>query len=145
MENIYTDEIKYRKTKLVTSKNGNTYRRMYHANEEIDKIPENILPKQEHKNKYIRTTSKNGKVYYKHPTELYKELHQKNYNNIKEKKCRQIFLRNLKRTTRAPHDKSILYYELKEEEVEMIRKERIENDPDNKESLGKIYDNIIGI
>eukprot|EP00976_Prorocentrum_cordatum_P035468 721027-Prorocentrum_minimum.AAC.1 len=82
-------------------------------------------------------------MYYKHPTELYKELHQKNYNNIKEKKCRQIFLRNLKRTTRTPHDKSILYYELKEEEVEMIRKERIENDPDNKESLGKIYDNII--
>ena len=143
MENINTDEIKYRKTKLVKSKNGTEYRRLYYAHEEVEQIPENVLPKQEVKNHYIKTVSKNGKTYYKHPTELYKELHRKNYEKTKEKKCRQIFLRNLKKTTRAPHDKSILYYELTEEEVEMIRKERIENDPDNKESLRKIYDTII--
>jgi hypothetical protein len=143
MENINTDEIKYRKTKLVKSKNGTEYRRLYYAHEEVDKIPENILPKQEVKNHYIKTVSKNGKTYYKHPTELYKELHRKNYEKTKEKKCRQIFLRNLKKTTRAPHDKSILYYELTEEEVQKIREERITNDPANKESLRKIYDTII--
>ena len=133
----------YRKTKLVKSKNGTEYRRLYYAHEEVEQIPENVLPKQEVKNHYIKTVSKNGKTYYKHPTELYKELHRKNYEKTKEKKCRQIFLRNLKKTTRAPHDKSILYYELTEEEVQKIREERITNDPANKESLRKIYDTII--
>lgn len=137
------ENIRYRKTKLVKSKNGTEYRRMYYSNEDVEKIPENIHPKQQVKNTYIRTTSRNGKVYYKHPPELYKELHTKNYQQNKEKICRRIFLKNLHTARRCPHDKSIKYYNLTEDEVLSVRNARIEIEPDNTESIGKIYDAII--
>ena len=145
MENINTDEIKYRKTKLVKSKNGTEYRRLYYAHEEVEQIPENVLPKQEVKNHYIKTVSKNGKTYYKHPPDLYKELHTKNYEQNKDKICRRIFIKNLKTARRSPHDASILFYKLSEQEVEAIRDERIKDVDDEKikESLGELYNKII--
>ena len=145
MENINTDEIKYRKTKLVKSKNGTEYRRLYYAHEEVEQIPENVLPKQEVKNHYIKTVSKNGKTYYKHPPDLYKELHTKNYEQNKDKICRRIFIKNLKTARRSPHDASILFYKLSEQEVEAIRDERIMDLDDEKikESLGELYNKII--
>ena len=145
MENIENDNaVKYRKTKLVKSKNNTEYRRCYYLNEAIEKVPENIHPKQEVKHKYIKTTSKSGKAYYKHPPELYKELHTKHYGENKEKICRRAFLRNLKSTRRCPHDKSITYYNLTEHEVEFARDERLKNEPiENHERVCKIYSDII--
>ena len=135
----------YRKTKLVTSKNNTQYRRLYYANEEVEQIPENVLPKQEVKNHYIKTVSKNGKTYCKHPPDLYKELHTKNYEQNKDKICRRIFIKNLKTARRSPHDASILFYKLSEQEVEAIRDERIKDLDDEKikESLGELYNKII--
>ena len=145
MENIETEvnNVRYRKTKLVKSKNGTEYRRLYYSHEDVEKTPENEHPKQQVKNTYIKTTSRNGKVYYKNPPALYKELHIKNYQEQKEKICRRIFIKNLKTARRCPHDKSIKYYHLKEEEVINVRDQRLNNEPANKEGINKIYSAII--
>lgn len=133
MEEIYC------KTKLVHSKNGTTYRRKYYDHEldeerEIKSI----------KNKYIKTISSNtGKTYYKHPENVYKHLHEKNYERNKEKIGRRMFLYNLKKATRTPHAKSIVFYKISQDEVENIKNERIQNEPEDAESIGKLYNDII--
>ena len=54
------------------------------------------------------------------------------------------FKKKLKSTRRCPHDKSIKYYNLTEDEVNLARYDRLKNEPiENHEFVCKIYSDII--